>query len=127
MTRILILLFIITFEGMGQDAGTLKLETTYNGDFWARADSNVHFGFIEPSHSIVIKSPSGKTFNIDFAHDTLTTSGNMELDSAAHYFVKYLIEAYDKRIKDLVRESEDYTARTHRLQKVIHEMKKAKP
>ena len=61
-------------------------------------------GTVEPTHLIVIQSPSGKRLNFDFAGDGLKCWGTLEPDSAATIFIRELIEQYSRRVQGLKQE-----------------------
>ena len=55
----------------------------------------------EPVHRITIYSPSGKELYLNYEGDTLTVSGNLQLDSAAVIFLRELVEMYSIRMNEL--------------------------
>jgi hypothetical protein len=110
MTRTIIAAIILILAGnaRGQDtaqSGTLKFGTIQKSTVWAFFDSTLKLGRVMESHSIAISSPSGKCLYLDYGNDTLKTSGNLQLDSAAHYFLKYLVEQYSQRIQGLIKDN----------------------
>ena len=72
-------------------------ESTYN-KFYAP----VRIGTFVPSHKVVFHSQTvNKDFWFDFEGDTLKAVGELHPDSAATLFIKYLIENYSGRMKNL--------------------------
>ena len=97
-------IFIILLSGLlvGQ-IDTLENECSKLPD---PSKYKLNIGTIEPSHLIVINSPSGRKLNFDFAGDSLKCWGDLKPDSAASLFIKYVIENYSDRINSLKKEIE---------------------
>ncbi len=75
------------------------------GHLIAQTDSikmfKLGFSTIQPTNSLTLLSRTNKSLNLDFTGDTLKCSGDLQPDSAATIFLRYVGERYSSRINSL--------------------------
>jgi len=106
---VVVLMPLLSFflPDMKAQTGFIKIDSTKSvgiKPYWFESSSKLNIGMTKPTHLIVIRSPSGKELNFDFAGDSLNCWGTLEPDSAATLFIKYVIEGYSTKIDSLKNE-----------------------
>lgn len=59
---------------------------------------NIFVGSIIPKHKIAISGENNKQLYLDFKNDSLTVSGDLEMDAAAIKFINFVKQQYPREI-----------------------------